>query len=243
MGAWRRCASEIGFGNGDNLLRLAAAHPQRDFLGIEVHRAGVGRLLLALETAALRNVRIICHDAVEVLEQQLAPASLEEILILFPDPWPKKRHHKRRLIQPPFVALAAARLVPGGRLRLATDWEPYAFAMLETLSAEGNLENLAADGASCRARRSASRRASSVAASAWGTKCGTSPSGVPAEDQPTPNAWRRPSSTNCTARAPRITPSRRPATFAPVTPITRISGCASSISTRAMASTTNTATR
>jgi len=138
---------EIGFGNGDNLLRLAAAHPQCHFLGIEVHRAGVGRLLLALEAAALRNVRIICHDAVEVLEQQLAPASLEEILILFPDPWPKKRHHKRRLIQPPFVALAAARLVPGGRLRLATDWAPYAFAMLETLSAEGNLENLAADGA------------------------------------------------------------------------------------------------
>ena len=114
--------AEIGFGNGDNLLRLAAAHPQCHFLGIEVHRAGVGRLLLALETAALRNVRIICHDAVEVLEQQLAPASLEEILILFPDPWPKKRHHKRRLIQAPFVALAAARLVPGGRLRLATDW-------------------------------------------------------------------------------------------------------------------------
>ena len=122
LGACAPLRAEIGFGNGDNLLRLAAAHPQCDFLGIEVHRAGVGRLLLALETAALRNVRIICHDAVEVLEQQLAPASLDEILILFPDPWPKKRHHKRRLIQPPFVALAAARLVPGGRLRLATDW-------------------------------------------------------------------------------------------------------------------------
>jgi tRNA (guanine-N7-)-methyltransferase len=138
---------EIGFGNGDNLLRLAVAHPQCPFLGIEVHRAGVGRLLLALEAAALSNVRIICHDAVEVLARQLAPASLEEILILFPDPWPKKRHHKRRLIQPPFVALAASRLAPGGRLRLATDWSPYAFAMLETLRGEGSLENLAADGA------------------------------------------------------------------------------------------------
>ena len=141
------CTIEIGFGNGDNLRRLAAAHPQRDFLGIEVHRAGIGRLLLALEAQQLRNVRIVCHDAVEVLAAQLAPLSVQEILILFPDPWPKKRHHKRRLLQAAFVALAASRLAPGGQLRLATDWEPYAQHMLETLNASAALENLAADGA------------------------------------------------------------------------------------------------
>jgi tRNA (guanine-N7-)-methyltransferase len=138
---------EIGFGNGENLAALAAARPERDFLGVEVHRPGVGRLLLSLEAAGLANVRIVCHDAVDVLEQQLAPGSLEEILILFPDPWPKKRHHKRRLIQPAFVALLASRLGAGGVLRLATDWEPYAREMLETLAAQSALANLAADGA------------------------------------------------------------------------------------------------
>lgn len=140
------CTIEIGFGNGDNLLRLAAAQPERDFLGIEVHRAGIGRLLLALEAQQLRNVRIVCHDAVEVLAAQVPPLSVQEILILFPDPWPKKRHHKRRLLQAAFVALAASRLAPGGQLRLATDWEPYAQHMLETLNASAALENLAPDG-------------------------------------------------------------------------------------------------
>jgi tRNA (guanine-N7-)-methyltransferase len=137
---------EIGFGNGDNLLDLAAAHPERDFLGIEVHRSGIGRVMLALEARQLRNVRLICHDAVEVLQQQLPEASVDEILILFPDPWPKKRHHKRRLVQAPFASLAASRLAPGGRLRLATDWQPYAAEMLETLSALPQLQNLSADG-------------------------------------------------------------------------------------------------
>jgi tRNA (guanine-N7-)-methyltransferase len=137
---------EIGFGNGANLLALAAAHPERDYLGVEVHRPGVGRLLLALETHALTNVRVICHDAVEVLEQQIPRGFFEEILILFPDPWPKKRHHKRRLIQRPFAALAASRLARGGVLRLATDWEPYALEMLETLTATEGLENLAEGG-------------------------------------------------------------------------------------------------
>jgi tRNA (guanine-N7-)-methyltransferase len=137
---------EIGFGNGDNLARLASAHPQRDFLGIEVHRAGVGRLMLALQAQALSNVRIICHDAVEVLERQIPEASVAEILILFPDPWPKKRHHKRRLVQEAFVRLAAQRLGRGGLLRLATDWRPYALQMLETLSAAPDLQNLAAAG-------------------------------------------------------------------------------------------------
>jgi tRNA (guanine-N7-)-methyltransferase len=140
------CTIEIGFGNGDNLLRLAGAHPERDFLGIEVHRAGIGRLLLALEARQLRNVRIVCHDAVEVLEAQVTPLSVQEILILFPDPWPKKRHLKRRLLQRAFAALAASRLAAGGQLRLATDWEPYAQHMLETLNATAALENLAADG-------------------------------------------------------------------------------------------------
>lgn len=138
---------EVGFGNGENLLALAAADAGRDFLGIEVHRPGVGRVLLGLEARALTNVRIICHDAVEVLGQQIAPQWLQEILILFPDPWPKKRHHKRRLIQRPFADALASRLVPGGVLRLATDWQPYALQMLETLTAVPGLRNLAAGGA------------------------------------------------------------------------------------------------
>jgi tRNA (guanine-N7-)-methyltransferase len=137
---------EIGFGNGDNLAQLARTHPARDFLGVEVHRAGVGRLLLALENESLGNVRIVCHDAVEVLAQQLPHDCLDEILILFPDPWPKKRHHKRRLLQAPFAELAASRLAPGGVLRLATDWQPYAQEMLELLKATAGLENLAGSG-------------------------------------------------------------------------------------------------
>ena len=137
---------EIGFGNGENLAALAQAHPERDYLGIEVHRPGVGRLLLALEERALSNVRVICRDAVEVLERQIAIASLDEILILFPDPWPKKRHHKRRLLQPPFVALLTRALAASGVLRCATDWQPYALEMLEVLSGAAGLANLATDG-------------------------------------------------------------------------------------------------
>ena len=138
--------AEIGFGNGENLLAMAAAHPQRDYLGIEVHRPGVGRVLLGLETQGLTNVRVICQDAVEVLERVLPPASLAEILVLFPDPWPKKRHHKRRLIQPAFVGLLAECLKPGGVVRLATDWSPYAEEMLGTLNAEARLRNLSPRG-------------------------------------------------------------------------------------------------
>jgi tRNA (guanine-N7-)-methyltransferase len=141
------CCVEIGFGNGEHLLELATREPQRDFLGIEVHRPGVGRLLLGLEARALSNVRVICHDAVEVLTRQLLPGSLDEVLILFPDPWPKKRHHKRRLIQSEFAHLLASRLTPGGRLRLATDWQPYAHEMLTTLSATAGLVNAASAGA------------------------------------------------------------------------------------------------
>ncbi len=146
FGRRARRVAEIGFGNGDHLLALAAARPAEDFLGIEVHRPGVGRLLLQLEEHALGNVRVICHDAVEVLERYLDGPCLDEILILFPDPWPKKRHHKRRLIQPAFVALLAERLKSGGALRLATDWEPYAAEMLATLSAEPRLRNAAPEG-------------------------------------------------------------------------------------------------
>jgi tRNA (guanine-N7-)-methyltransferase len=146
FGRRARRVAEIGFGNGDNLLALAASRPEEDFLGIEVHRPGVGRLLLRLQERALGNVRVVCRDAVEVLERYLGGPCLDEILVLFPDPWPKKRHHKRRLIQPPFVALMAERLKGGGALRLATDWEPYAAEMLATLSADPRLRNVAGEG-------------------------------------------------------------------------------------------------
>lgn len=146
FGRAARHVVEIGFGNGDNLLALATARPADDFLGIEVHRPGVGRLLLQLEERGLTNVRVAFRDAVEVLERYLDGQCLDEILILFPDPWPKKRHHKRRLIQPPFVALLADRLKNGGSLRLATDWEPYAIDMLTVLSGEPRLRNAAPNG-------------------------------------------------------------------------------------------------
>jgi tRNA (guanine-N7-)-methyltransferase len=139
-------ALEIGFGNGETLVALAAASPEKDFLGVEVHPPGVGHCLLAIEARSLANVRVIMHDAVEVLAQMLAPASLDEVLLYFPDPWPKKRHHKRRIVQPDFVALVADRLRPGGMFRLATDWEPYAAWMLEVLGASEQLENAVSDG-------------------------------------------------------------------------------------------------
>jgi len=130
---------EIGFGNGEHLAALATAHPDRDYFGIEVHRPGVGHLLLLAATNNLTNVRTSSHDAVEVLREQIGEGSLDEVLVLFPDPWHKKRHHKRRLIQPPFVELIASRLRQGGVLRLATDWEEYALQMLEVLSAAKTL--------------------------------------------------------------------------------------------------------
>jgi tRNA (guanine-N7-)-methyltransferase len=138
---------EIGFGNGANLIHMAAQQPQADFLGIEVHRPGVGRVLLDVERLGLSNIRISNHDAVEVLGQQLPESCLDEVLVLFPDPWHKKRHHKRRLLNEAFVALLATRLKSGGVLRAATDWEPYAIAMLDALSACPLLENSAAEGA------------------------------------------------------------------------------------------------
>jgi tRNA (guanine-N7-)-methyltransferase len=124
---------EIGFGAGEALLAFAQSHPEMNCLGIEVHPPGVGHLLLGLDVSQLSNVRVIMHDAVEVLEHQIAPASLDLAHIFFPDPWPKKRHHKRRLIQPSFIALLARALRPGATLRLATDWEHYALHMREML--------------------------------------------------------------------------------------------------------------
>ena len=138
---------EIGFGNGEHLAALAAAHPERDYLGVEVHRPGVGHLLMLAATNNLANLRASTHDAVEVLREQIAPGALDEVLLLFPDPWHKKRHHKRRLVQPPFVELIASRLASGGAFRLATDWEHYAQQMLEVLSGANALfENLSPTG-------------------------------------------------------------------------------------------------
>jgi len=134
---------EIGFGAGEALLEFASAHPEIDCIGIEVHRPGVGRLLLGAEAAKLGNLRVICHDAVEVLQHQVAPASIALVHIFFPDPWPKKRHHKRRLIQPAFVELLATAIAPGGTLRLATDWEPYAQHMRAVIDASPAFANIA----------------------------------------------------------------------------------------------------
>ncbi len=134
---------EIGFGMGQATAQIAAARPHDDFLGIEVHEPGVGALLQRIDEQQLTNLRIVQHDAVEVLRDMIAPSSLAAVHVFFPDPWPKKRHWKRRLIQPPFIALLASRLEPGGTLHCATDWQPYAEQMLEVLSAEPLLVNAA----------------------------------------------------------------------------------------------------
>lgn len=134
---------EIGFGMGATTAEIAAARPGDDFIGVEVHEPGVGALLKLIGEQALGNIRILQHDAVEVLEHMIAPASLDGVHVYFPDPWHKARHHKRRLIQPKFVSLLASRLKPGGYLHLATDWQNYAEQMLEVLSAEAALDNTA----------------------------------------------------------------------------------------------------
>ena len=135
---------EIGCGMGETTVAIAAAHPQQDYIGIEVHTPGVGSLLKQIDELNLSNVRVIQHDAVAVLENMIAPASLDGMLIYFPDPWPKKRQQKRRLIQPAFVALAASRLKSGAYLHAATDWQEYAEQILNVLSAEPTLANTAA---------------------------------------------------------------------------------------------------
>jgi tRNA (guanine-N7-)-methyltransferase len=132
---------EIGFGMGTATAEIAQQNPDRDYLGIEVHSPGVGNLLKLIDENGLSNLRLIRHDAVEVIDNMLADGCLDGIHIFFPDPWPKKRHHKRRLIQPPLIAKLAQKLKPGGYLHAATDWEEYAAQILEVFSAEPQLVN------------------------------------------------------------------------------------------------------
>lgn len=132
---------EIGFGMGETTARIAVEHPHIDYLGVEVHTPGVGALLKRIGELNLSNVRIIQHDAVEVVRYMLPEACLDGVHVFFPDPWPKKRHHKRRLIQPEFVHQLASRLKAGAYIHLATDWEDYARQMLEVLTAEPLLVN------------------------------------------------------------------------------------------------------
>ena len=139
-----RCL-EIGFGAGEVIGALAQNNPHIDYLGVEVHRSGVGRLLLRAQQCSFKNLRVICSDAVDVLHDHVADAAFDEILVFFPDPWHKKRHHKRRLIEPSFVSLAAAKLRSGGTLRLATDWQTYAEQMLAVCNANPALESLSPD--------------------------------------------------------------------------------------------------
>jgi len=140
---------EIGFGNGGATWRMARAEPQHDFLAVEVHRPGVGRLLLRLEEHAIQNVRVLCADAVELLRWRIPEHSLDGVRIYFPDPWPKKRHHKRRIVQPAFVELLASRMKAGAILHLATDWEPYAEHMLEVVSGCPAFANQSPEGRFC----------------------------------------------------------------------------------------------
>jgi len=134
---------EIGFGNGLSLADMAEAHPDANFFGIEVHKPGVGSLLVQVKQRGLGNVRVSYDDAVQVLEQQIPDNSLHRVQIFFPDPWHKKRHHKRRLIQPKFVETLLEKLVPNGQIHVATDWENYAEHILEVLSANSRLKNTA----------------------------------------------------------------------------------------------------
>jgi tRNA (guanine-N7-)-methyltransferase len=135
---------EIGFGMGETTAAIAQAHPVNDYLGVEVHSPGVGALLRRIAALGRANVRIIQHDAVEVVEHMIADRALDGVQILFPDPWPKKRHHKRRLVQRPFVEMLTRRMKPGAILHIATDWEDYAQHILSVLAAEPMLENTAA---------------------------------------------------------------------------------------------------
>lgn len=128
------CVLEIGFGNGDALISMAGAAPDRNFLGVEVHAPGVGHCLLGIERLGLTNVRLLMHDAALLLLERLTDSSLSGVHLFFPDPWHKKRHHKRRLVQPGFVALLAARIAPGGHFHVATDWPDYAAHIRDVLA-------------------------------------------------------------------------------------------------------------
>jgi len=136
---------EIGFGMGQSLVAMAQADPHSRFIGVEVHKPGVGRLLHSIAECQVDNIRVYCHDAVEVLRDCIADSSLDTVQVFFPDPWHKKRHNKRRLIRPDFVALLTSKLKPNGTLHLATDWEDYAIQMMDVLSAEAGLCNTCPD--------------------------------------------------------------------------------------------------
>lgn len=137
---------EIGFGMGQSLLTMAEAEPQRRFIGVEVHEPGVGALLNGLHRNGVNNVRVMAEDVMAIFEHVFAPGQLDRVQIFFPDPWPKKKHHKRRMVQPDFVARLASRVKPGGELMLATDWEPYAEWMLDVLDAAPDWRNAAGPG-------------------------------------------------------------------------------------------------
>jgi tRNA (guanine-N7-)-methyltransferase len=137
---------EIGFGNGDSLAEIAANHPDIDFIGIEVHLPGVGKLLNSIEQRELTNLRVICHDAVEILRDCIPDGALARLLLFFPDPWHKKRHHKRRIVSPDFAELVRQKLAVGGVWHMATDWEPYAEWMLEHMDAAPGYANTAGKG-------------------------------------------------------------------------------------------------
>lgn len=141
------CILEIGFGNGETLAMQAAEHPEKNYLGVEVHEPGIGHLLMLIDKTGLDNVRVICHDAVEVLNEQIPDGSLSGVNLYFPDPWPKKRHHKRRLVQPEFVDLIARKVLPWGAVQLATDWKSYAEHMLEVMEASPDFDNVMEAGA------------------------------------------------------------------------------------------------
>ena len=134
---------EIGFGNGASLAAMAAAYPQNDYFGIEVHRPGVGNLLLQIDAQQLSNVRLSHDDAIEVLRQQIPEQSLDAVYLFFPDPWHKRKHHKRRIVQPEFAQLLRSRLKPGGIFHMATDWQHYAEHMMKVMSAAEGFENTA----------------------------------------------------------------------------------------------------
>jgi len=137
---------EIGFGMGASLNEMAQSNPDQDYLGIEVHRPGVASLLRAVDEAGLTNVRVISDDAVDILAHRISPASLAAVQLFFPDPWPKKRHHKRRIVQPPFIELVASRLCPGGIFHMATDWENYARQAMVMVSQCPRLKNRYGEG-------------------------------------------------------------------------------------------------
>ena len=137
---------EIGFGNGESLAEIAKNHPENDYIGIEVHRPGVGHLLMKIEELGLTNVRVMCADAVEILEKQIPDNSLDALYLFFPDPWHKKRHHKRRQVQPEWAQLVRKKLTIGGRLHMATDWQNYAEYMLGVLTAAEGFSNISTSG-------------------------------------------------------------------------------------------------